>query len=116
MADFLDWLQSRHDQIMDCEKKAYGLMKKDDIAGYKAAMKQKATQLAELYQEAAPKLAGLAGDKAKIADQTLRNFSGNAATALQLGSIFYMSALLYKDEHGKDEPDNLQLLINQLKK
>ncbi len=46
--------------------------------------------------------------------ETLRGFAQGADNALRLDSIFYMSALLYPDEHTPGEPNNLELLIREL--
>ncbi len=46
--------------------------------------------------------------------ETLRGFAQSADNALRLDSIFYMSALLYPDEHTPGDPNNLELLIREL--
>lgn len=116
MAEFLVWLQAQHDNIMGVEKEAHALMAADNITGYKKKMQKKAELLANLASEADPQLTSLAPAEAKIAQATLASFSANAKTALKLDSIFYMANLLYKDEHHPGEPDNLQALIDELKK
>lgn len=108
--NFTDWLESRHSEIMGRERQALELMAKGDIAGYRAQMRAKAELLAGLADAAVK--AGYADSKALA---QLRQFSASAATALDLGSVFYMSALLYPDEHKAGKPDNLQKLIATLK-
>lgn len=104
------WLRAQHDNIMKAEQDALALMKSGDIAGYNAKMHEKATLLANLASAAETQLENLN----PVIQARLAQFSASAATALDLGSVFYMSALLYPDEHKPGEPDNFQKLIDSL--
>lgn len=108
-----DWLEKKRVAIMAREKTALELMDKGDVNGYRDKMREKAEMLAALAKEAdaadLPK-AGLAA----IRDQ-LENFSANASMALSLNSVFFMSALLYPDDHKPGQPDNLETLIAGLR-
>lgn len=114
MQQFLPWLQEEHDAIMGCEAEALRLLKAGDKQGYEDHMRGKAVRLAALAGKAKDILANVPGSAAREAEDTLARFSGSASMSLQLNSVFFMSALLYKDEHKADEPDNLQTLINTL--
>ena len=88
---------------------------------FRAIMLEKATMLKGLEDEAANLLSEYAEEssmlgpqeveKAEGAAETIHRFSKGANTALKLDSVFYMSALLYPDEHKKGEPNNLERLI-----
>lgn len=114
MSEFLVWLQGEHDAIMACEAQALKELKEGDKDAYAAHMREKATRLAELAPKAGARLGELPGDVAQRVNATLSAYSGSAAMSLRLNSVFFMSALLYKDEHKPDEPDNLQAFINAL--
>lgn len=114
MQQFVRWLQEEHDAIMGCEAEALRLLKAGDKAGYDEYMRGKATRLAALAEKARRLLVGVPGPEAARVGDVLARFSGSAAMSLQINSVFFMSALLYKDEHKADEPDNLQALINSL--
>ena len=52
--------------------------------------------------------------KQKATDK-LRRFSRVASFSLDINSPFFWSALLWDEDAPKDQPDNLQLFINELK-
>lgn len=115
MTSFLQWLEEAHKQIMDSEGQALALLANDDASGYREKMREKAELLSTLYKRADPHLLTLPEDRRGPVARALRQFSASAATALDLGSVFYMSALLYRDDHRKGEPDNLQILIDSIR-
>lgn len=108
------WLRARHADIMTTEREALALMEAGDIPGYTAKMHAKAESLAALARDAAPLLATLPEPLRDRLAAALKRFSQSAAMALRLDSVFFMSALLYPDEHKPGEPDNLALFIDQL--
>lgn len=114
LAAAIAWLRARHGEIMATEREALALMDAGDIPGYTAKMHAKAESLAALAKDAAPQLAALPEPLGGRLAGALKRFSQSAAMALRLDSVFYMSALLYPDEHKPGEPDNLALFIGQL--
>ena len=46
----------------------------------------------------------------------LRAFSASADQGLSLGSIFYMSALLFPEDHRPGEPDDLAVLLAEMRR
>lgn len=114
LAAAVAWLRARHGEIMATEREALALMEAGDIPGYTAKMRARAESLAALANDAAGPLAALPEPLRDRLAAALRRFSQSAAMALRLNSVFYMSALLYPDEHKPGEPDNLALFIDQL--
>ena len=110
----LDWLRARHAAIMADEAEALARLKAGDTAGYNEKMRAKAEAVAGLAKDAAPVLAGLPEAEREPVLRGLMRFSQSAAMGLRLGSVFYMSALLYPDDHKPGEPDNLALFIEGL--
>ena len=47
--------------------------------------------------------------------QKLEQFSMSASTALRIGSVFFMTALLYPEDHKPGEPNDLDAYIEKLK-
>lgn len=81
---------------------------------------------AELMQEKAEILAGLAGLAEPLLQETdpmfservsarLSRFSQSASQALDLDSLFYMSALLYPEDYQEGAPNDLEAFIGRLK-
>ena len=116
MAAVAAWLRERHAAVMAAEKAALSLLEQGDIDGHSAKMHEKARLLATMCEDARPVLAPLAGPLRAQVALGLDRFSGSAQMGLDLDSLFYMSALLYRDDHKAGEPDNLQLFIERLER
>jgi hypothetical protein len=93
---------------------ALALEGQQDEAGYRKLMLQKAELLAGLAAQSAPAVEALPPARREMVAATLGSFSKNAATAIKLGSVFYMSALLYPDDHQPGQPNNLEFFIRSL--
>jgi len=115
-ADFLNWLKNFHAAVMAEEAEGLRRLHDDDTAGYTAQMRKKAELLAGLAEEGRAHLQGLPGELRFNLALSLERFSASAATALRLNSVFYMSALLYPDEHKAGEADNLALCIERMER
>lgn len=113
LADFLDE-KARKVKTIEAEAEAI-IHGKGDQAGYEAKMREKAELLSKLSGEAAPLVAALGRGLAEAAAERLDGFSGNAAMSLKVGSVFFMSALLYPDEHKAGEPNNLELFAAEVR-
>lgn len=83
---------------------------------FEAVMRRKAELLAALSQDGKPLLAGMSEGQAEPLARKLKVFSAGASNSLRLNSVFYMSALLYPDEHKPGEPNNLELFISELRR
>ncbi|SHN59499.1 hypothetical protein [Desulfovibrio litoralis] len=105
------------EEIFKLEDDAKKLLTKPDYnkEEYKELMVKKAKCLLTLpneYEKLIKEKPELSDD---IIEDKLRTFSNGANNALQLGSLFYMSALLYPDDHKPGEPNNLEKLILSIK-
>lgn len=112
---FLAWLQERHDAILGCEQRAKDVLASGDTAGYTAHLKEKAEGLASLALDAKEVISPLPDELKHALHRKMMRFSQSAAYGLNLQSPFYWSALLYRDDHGPDEPDNLQVFIDEVR-
>lgn len=112
---FVKWLQTLCDRIADMETRGKALAESGDAEGYRALMREKAELLAGLDGEGRAHLASLPEPLRERAGARLRNFSASAKNALSLNSVFYMSALLYPDEHVPGDPNNLEIFRDEVK-
>ena len=71
--------------------------------------------LASLEEEGEAYLEELPEQLQDQAGHRLHRFSASARNALRIGSIFYMSALLYPEDHKPGQPDDLQVFIRRLR-
>ena len=108
-------LREKHRILKQLEEEALAAMHQHaDEASYRRLMRERACALADLEEEAGPCIAALPEELRRMCAGAVRGFSGGARNALDLDSVFYMSALLYPDEHKAGEPDNLERLIAEL--
>lgn len=120
MNAFLVWLDAVNAQILDREHRGQNLMAvggPEKTQEYTELMRQKAEVLAGLYDSGVEIWEQLPADERarveKIVDveSTLEGLSSGARNALRLNSVFYMSALLYPDDHQVGQPNNLELFV-----
>jgi hypothetical protein len=112
---FTAWLQEREAAVADCERQARSaLYEHNNEEDYRELMRTKASLLASLADEAALLLNSLSEREKERVQKTLEAFAHSARTALDLNSVFYMSALLYPDDYREGEANNLQKLVASL--
>ena len=112
----LVWLRARHDDTMACEAQALKCLEAGDLAGHSAKMHEKARLLAAMKEDARPLVAALPEPQSGAVQHALDRFSASAKFGLRIDSLFYLSALLYRDDHKAGEPDNLAVFIENLEK
>lgn len=111
----MDWLQQAVDRINEYEARGRAAAVGGDQAAYCAAMRAKAELLAGLEDEALPYLEEITDETARAyARRGLAAFSRSAGQALDLDSVFYMSALLFPEDHQPGRPHDLELFRDEL--
>jgi len=106
------WLTEAHRDLKKTESDALAALHDNkDEAGYRALMRERAERLAALAAEGKKLLQGVPDPLHTDVSLRLSRFSQNARRSLELDSVFYMSALLYPDEHKPGDPDNMERLI-----
>ncbi|MCL1939155.1 MAG: hypothetical protein FWG04_00645 [Desulfovibrionaceae bacterium] len=106
------WLTEAHRALKKTESDALAaLYENKDEAVYRALMRERAGRLAALPAGGKSLLEAVPEPLRGEVGQALSRFAGGARRALELDSVFYMSALLYPDEHKAGDPDNLERLI-----
>ena len=73
-------------------------------------MREQAELLAALADDAD----ALPGDVDDAVADRLARFSASAAASLQVGSVFFMSALLYPEDHAPGAPNDLEAFAAEL--
>ncbi|WP_421902692.1 hypothetical protein [Maridesulfovibrio sp.] len=101
-----DRLESIATQVREIEEQARKVLYGDnDDDGYRELMRQKAMVLAGLAAEVEPQ-AESASNEVK---ERIERFSISASQSLEVGSVFFMSALLYPEDHQEGEPNDLEI-------
>lgn len=115
-AALADYLDDKARQVRAIEAEAEtAIHAKGDQPAYQALMRRKAELLQALADDAAPLVKPLGPGLAQAAGERLAGFSLNAENSLRIGSVFFMSALLYPDEHKPGEPNNLELFAAEVR-
>lgn len=114
LVSLIQWLRTRHDEVMAVEAQALARLDTGDTPGHNEDMRRKAELLASMADDAKPLLEPLPGETRFNYALALEGFSSSARMALRLNSVFYMSALLYPDDHKPGQADNLTLCINRM--
>ena len=112
--ELLKWLEQISSRIKKIESEALEALNRGEVGAYKRGMKDKAELLAGLAKEAEPHLEGVSKEIAGHVRSELERFSHSAGVALELDSVFYMSALLYPEEHRPGEPNNFELFAAEV--
>lgn len=82
---------------------------------YRAILEEKARILSGISRLVAPIMKKVSPEQAAPITQTLNRFSQSATTSMRIGSPFYMSALLYPQDHKSGEPNDLEVFIQRLR-
>lgn len=115
MKPLLDFLRDTAAAVRALEAEAEeALHKAKDEARYRAGMRRKAELLAALAHRAAPLLAAVPEARRPAIAARLEAMSQSARRSLELDSVFYMSALLYPEDHRPGEPNDLEKWIADL--
>ncbi len=104
-----DWLESEAREVRAIERQAYkALHDENDETAYRELMRVKALRLADLADNASGYMTGIdSRDEAAVVGR-IERFSSSAATAIEIGSVFFMSALLYPEDYMEGENNDLE--------
>lgn len=115
MDELIRFLKGRAARVRQLEAQAgEALNKKGDEPLYRDLMKEKAGLLADLSDDCEQFLETLDEGRALKIRPNLNKFSKSAASALKLGSVFYMSALLYPEDYIPGRRNDLEAFIYDL--
>ena len=114
MNSFLTWMQERLAGIDAHEAAAQAALQASDEKAYRAVLLEKAELLAALEDDAEALLPKLPPAEQIFARQKLHGFASGAQFSLQLNSPWFMSALLYPEDHKLGDPHDLQVFVTEL--
>lgn len=116
-ASFCQWLDTACATVAQHEQEGKAALERGDTPGYIAQMRSKADFLSCLAQNAVPLLGAFPDrDVAIRLSHALSRFSRSAGQALDLDSVFYMSALLFPEDHREGQPNDLECFAEQCRK
>ena len=114
---FIHWLESVCAEVRALEAQAEKeLHDVEDEASYRETMRRKALLLSSLTDKGRDALSVLMPDVRGPIEDRLQRFAASAANALRIGSVFYMSALLYPEDHQQGDPNDLERFLQDCKR
>lgn len=111
----IEFLEEKASAVRRLEQEGDEVIDTDGQLAFQAKLEEKAELLAELGEKAWPLTEAIDGPLGEEVAQKLEQFSMSASTALRIGSVFFMTALLYPEDHQPGEPNDLETYILELK-
>lgn len=111
---FVEWLNARCADITELEAEGKVLCAAGDAEAFREVMRKKAALLAGMAKEGESYVDALPEKVREKVRLRLARFTASAENALALGSVFYMSALLFPENHQEGEPNDLELFREEI--
>ena len=115
LADIIAYLEKAAATVRRVEAEAEAVLRDEGQAAYVEKMREKARFLLGLADGARPLTDVLGDEEGEAIHARLRKFSASAKASLGIDSVFYMSALLYPEDHQAGEPNDLEVYIETLR-
>ncbi|WP_432737270.1 hypothetical protein [Maridesulfovibrio sp. FT414] len=111
-----DWLDGEARALCGMEAQAHKALYDDkDESAYRELMRQRAMRLADLAENCDPLVSGLAKKDRLAVEKRVGRFSSSASQSLEIGSVFYMSALLYPEDYVQGDKNDLEVFAVQVR-
>ena len=117
LVKIIDYLKEAAAHVRELEAEAKdALLNKDDVDMYRSKLEQKAMLIIDLESEIEDFITGLDLVLSRRIMAGLSRFALSAERGLGLDSIFYLSALLYPEDHIEGEKNDLENFIGFLER
>lgn len=117
LVKIIDYLKEAAASVRELEAEAEdALLNKDDVDIYRSKLEQKAMLIIDLESEIEGSMTGLDPTLSRRIMGGLSRFALSAERGLGLGSLFYLSALLYPEDHVEGEKNDLENFIGFLER
>jgi len=116
VSELIEYLETVSAKVKGIEAEGERLLQSGGQDAFQAKLEQKASLLAKLAEKTSPLTEQMERPLGEEVSQRLEQFSMSASTALRIGSVFFMTALLYPEAHKPGEPNELEVFIATLKK
>nr|WP_321257512.1 hypothetical protein [uncultured Pseudodesulfovibrio sp.] len=115
LLDLIEFLEKTNVDVIRLEAEGEEALQNGGQRDFQIKLEEKAKILSALGENAwkySEKIEGALG--AEISTR-LEQFSTSAGAALRIGSVFFMTALLYPEDHKPGEPNDLETYIEDLR-
>lgn len=115
LLDVIEFLEKTSNMVNRIEAEGEAVIESEGQRAFQEKAEEKAEILAALGEKAWKLTEKIEGDLGKEISQKLEQFSMSASAALRIGSVFFMTALLYPENHQPGDPNDLEAFIEELK-
>lgn len=115
LLNLIEFLEKTNADVLRLEAEGEEALQTGGQRDFQIKLEEKAKILSALGEKAwkySEKIEGALG--AEISTR-LEQFSTSAGAALRIGSVFFMTALLYPEDHKPGEPNDLETYIEELR-
>lgn len=116
LLDLIEFLEKTNAEVKRLEAEGDAKLQTEGQVAFQERLEKKAEILAALGEKAWKLTQKVEGELGDSIAQRLEQFSMSASTALRIGSVFFMTALLYPENHAPGEPNDLEVYIEELRK
>jgi len=116
LAELISFLEDKSATVSRLEKEGDAALDEKGQLAFQEKLEEKAEILAALGEKAWKRTEAVGGELGKEIAMKLEQFSMSASASLRIGSVFFMTALLYPEDHKPGEPNDLESFIVELKK
>jgi len=115
LAELISFLEDKAATVRRLEKEGDAVLTAEGQHAFQVKLEEKAELLASLGEKAWKLTDAVGGELGKSIAMQLEQFSMSASASLRIGSVFFMTALLYPEDHVPGEPNDLDVFITELK-
>ena len=116
LPELISHLEHVNTEVKRIEAEGERALAGEGQTAFQARLEEKAKLLADLAENSWELVEPIEGELGDEIAQRLERFSMSASTALRIGSVFFMTALLYPEDHKPGEPNDLETFIAELKR
>lgn len=115
LAELIEFLEDKAATVRRLEEEGESALQSDGQLAFQVKLEEKAELLSLLGEKAWSLTEKVEGELSREIARQLEQFSMSASAALRIGSVFFMTALLYPEDHAPGEPNDLENYIVELK-
>ncbi|WP_207259678.1 hypothetical protein [Desulfovibrio sp. Huiquan2017] len=115
LSELITYLEHVNADVKRIEAEGEVALAEGGQTAFQGCLEKKAKLLAGLAENAWVLVERLRGDDAEGVARRLEQFSMSASTALRIGSVFFMTALLYPEDYKPGDLNDLEAYIEELR-
>jgi len=116
LLDLIEFLEKTNANVLRLEAEGEEALQCGGQRDFQIKLEEKAKILSALGEKAWKYTGKIEGALGAEISTRLEQFSMSAGAALRIGSVFFMTALLYPEDHKPGDPNDLETYIEELRR